>query len=99
MDYYLNTGWYMRNCQFKERTVTMHCFGKCSVVKKIKEEQRREDQNPMPKLDNRNDVVYFEHFYCQVPAVTAIREPVQAHFPAKDTRDICADHFHPPQVA
>lgn len=99
LDYYAHTGKYLRNCVYGERTVTMHCYGKCSMVKKIKEEQGRENQIPIPKTDNRDEVLYMESFACSLPA--AIPAPTELNLlpPTKATRDIHTDHFHPPPTA
>ena len=36
----------------------MHCNGKCHLAKKMKEEDRRDQENPDRKTDNRMEIFY-----------------------------------------
>lgn len=56
VDYYANTGAYAKNCENKTRPM-MHCNGKCQMMKKLKEEQKKDAQYPERRGDNKNEIV------------------------------------------
>jgi len=37
----------------------LHCNGKCQLAKKLKQEEKKDRQNPERKLENKNEVVLF----------------------------------------
>jgi hypothetical protein len=55
-DYFANTKTYAKNCENKARP-KMHCNGKCQMMKKLKQEEKKEAQNPERKAENKDDLV------------------------------------------
>ena len=53
-DYAANTKAYARNCVNKSRP-KMHCNGKCQMMKKLQEEERKDAQNAERKSENKNE--------------------------------------------
>jgi hypothetical protein len=99
-DYYSNTLAYAKNCENKAKP-QMHCNGKCQMMKKIQQEEKKEQNNPERKADNKNETT----FYADADFVFLIRTvfiitrnkpvPVIAAFIPCDYRK---DIFHPPHL-
>lgn len=98
IDYYANTAKYARNCENKEKTVVVHCFGKCQIVKKIKEEQKKDDQNPNRKTENRDEVFSSHSFLCTIENVAVTIPKTYTLETNADTREMSFGFFHPPQA-
>ncbi|MDE3253183.1 MAG: hypothetical protein KGO92_10285 [Bacteroidota bacterium] len=63
-DYYLNTSAYAKNCINKARP-QMHCNGKCQMMKKIKQEEKKSARNP-EKPENKNPVISSKSFFASL---------------------------------
>jgi hypothetical protein len=55
-DYFTNTKTYAKNCENKAKP-KLHCNGKCQMMKKLKQEEKKDEQNPERKAENKNEVV------------------------------------------
>lgn len=55
-DYITNTKSYAANCENKARP-KMHCNGKCQMMKKLKQEEKKDEQNPERKAENKNEII------------------------------------------
>lgn len=55
-DYYTNTAKYAKNCENKARP-KMHCNGKCQMMKKLQQEEKKDQENPERKSENKNEIV------------------------------------------
>lgn len=78
-DYFTNTGKYAKNCENKIMPA-MHCNGKCQMVKKLKQEDKKDEQNPERKAENKNEFVKSsELFY---PASGFSPSDLQIKFPS-----------------
>ncbi len=53
-DYYTNTSKYAKNCINKSKP-KMNCNGKCQMMKKIQEEEKKEKQDAEKKDENKKD--------------------------------------------
>jgi hypothetical protein len=62
LDYYTNTSSFLANCENISRPV-LHCDGKCQMVKKIKQEEKKSQQNPERKMENKNEVISSRSFF------------------------------------
>jgi hypothetical protein len=98
LDYYANTSSFAKNCENKVRP-TLHCNGKCQMMKKLKEEEKKDQQNPERKTDNKNEVVSSKSFYAGISskpakAITPTSEYKERYIPTGLTADI----FHPPAL-
>lgn len=55
-DYYINTSSFAENCENKVRP-SLHCNGKCQMMKKLKQEENRENKAPEKRSENRDELV------------------------------------------
>lgn len=53
LDYYLNTASFAKDCENKARPM-LHCNGKCQMMKKLKEQEKKGQQMPERKNENKN---------------------------------------------
>src|ERR1043165_5604310 len=65
LDYYTNTASFARDCENKARP-TMHCNGKCQMMKKLKEEEKKDQQNPERKAENKNEVTSSQSYFATI---------------------------------
>ncbi len=98
-DYTVNSKSYARNCENKTRP-QLHCNGKCQMMKKLKQEERKDQQNPERKAENKNEVLYLSVYTS--PALRFI--PLQAKqlyatLQCKKEIKLPSAVFHPPAVA
>lgn len=97
-DYYVRTAAYARDCENKARPA-MKCHGKCQMMKRLKAEEKKEQQNGERKLENKEVVISSRSFF-------ATLNPNQIHYlhtyrPAHGSShpvDQAYDIFHPPAV-
>jgi hypothetical protein len=99
LDYYTNSGSYAKNCENKVKPA-LHCKGKCQMMKKLKEEEKKEQQNPERKVDNKNEIASSKSFF----ANGLLKKPVIAYsyslyFDDSFPPGASADIFHPPALA
>lgn len=55
VDYYTNTSLFAKNCENKDRP-QLQCKGKCQMLKKLKQEEKKEEQNPDRKGEHKNEI-------------------------------------------
>jgi len=74
----------------------MHCDGKCVLAQKLKQQEKKEKQNPDLKMDARHEVVSSRSFFSTL--VLNIISTPKKYFLFSDNRtaDRPADFFHPP---
>jgi hypothetical protein len=41
----------------------LHCNGKCQLAKKLKQQEKKEQQNPELKLENKNEIFSSRSFF------------------------------------
>ena len=97
LDYYINKVAFAKNCVNKARPA-MHCNGKCQMMKKLQEEEKKDQQMPERKLEKRmellssNSFCYSFEFLLILPTNA---KRLQQPYPLKD---ISYSFFHPPQA-
>ena len=99
MSYYANPAAFAEKCINKTRPM-MHCNGKCQVMKKMQEEERKEKEDLERKADNKAE--YFSRKpFAELPAPAAIAETAKKYsfFIAGKPVDRSSTLFHPPAVA
>ena len=80
--------------------LNMHCNGKCQMMKRLKQDEKDQQENQERAVDNRNEVVFF------TPSSFSLTEPVTDLNPAeKSTLQsygpsliLCVDIFRPPRA-
>jgi hypothetical protein len=60
--YYANTNSYAKNCVNKNLPM-MHCNGKCQMTKKLQAEDKKDQQNPERKTENKDQVASSKSFF------------------------------------
>ncbi len=63
--YYTNTAAYLKNCENKAKPM-LHCNGKCQMLKKLKAEEKKDQQNPERRTDTKMDP------YCSINSHSGI---------------------------
>src|SRR4249919_3962619 len=96
VDYYVNAVSYAQNCENKMQPM-MHCNGKCQMMKKFKAEEKRQQQNPERRTENKNEVVSSNSFFptvgIQYSASSDVPSPIDyTSFPVGNNPAV----FHPP---
>lgn len=97
INYYTNTASFAKNCENKAKPM-LHCNGRCQMLKKLKQEENKDKQNPERKNDNKEEVLYlsqsqFNWQYHQTIVVMAYPP-----YNNSITKDISFDFFQPPQA-
>jgi hypothetical protein len=63
LGYYMNRTVYLKNCVNKMRP-QMHCNGKCLLMKKIEEQEKKERQQfPEMKMAAKSEIISSKSFY------------------------------------
>jgi hypothetical protein len=96
VDYYANTASFAEKCENKARP-SMHCNGKCQMIKKLKQEENKENKSPGKRNENRNELVTCNDpsfkWHIPVPVTTNEKHFVEND---SDTFKMPRSCFHPP---
>ncbi|MBK7433275.1 MAG: hypothetical protein IPI66_04735 [Chitinophagaceae bacterium] len=96
-DYITNTASYARNCINKARP-KLHCNGKCQMMKKLQQEEKKDQQCPERKAET-NELVFSSVSGFQLPELFYITLPGMVSFErSHPLTDRSFDFFHPPQA-
>lgn len=60
-DYKINTRDYAEHCENKQKS-NLHCNGKCQMIKKLNQEEKKEQQTPERKIE-KSFTLYCETFF------------------------------------
>lgn len=97
-DYYANADKYMQHCENKSRPM-MHCNGKCQMMKKMRQEEKKDQENPERRSDNKNEVsLSSKSFFASLGTrplteiISSTSCPSMIGLPIDRNNDI----FHPP---
>lgn len=96
-NYYTNTQAYAKNC-INKTTPKMHCNGKCQMMKKLKQEENKDSQNPERKNEVKTDLLFFTQIKSQFAYKVIFNKKKFALVQCNLTQDISADFFHPPSA-
>ena len=97
LDYYVNTSAYSKNCENKA-IPTMHCNGRCQMMKKLKQQEKQDQQNPERRFNNKNEIFspnsFFAFHFHSLPL------QLQEYFfmPVEKLSSRSSGIFHPPCV-
>lgn len=97
MDYYANSAAFAKNCINKARP-KMHCNGKCQAMRKMQEEEKKEQQLPERKFENKIEVLSSKSSYCSVEVPVSIIKKISSPQINSFAVSISLDIFHPPQA-
>lgn len=79
----------------------LHCNGKCGMIKKLQQEEKKDQENPERKGENKNEIIlYTKSFFASVPTQYLIVTKTKKLLPSSDGKSIdrTFDIFHPPQA-
>lgn len=97
LDYYTNTESFAQRCINKLRP-SMNCNGKCLLMKKLKEEEKKDQQAPGSKLENKIDLIA-GRLLVIVPTISESEKQHTSNY----TGNLLAGHstsiFHPPALS
>jgi hypothetical protein len=99
-DYYTSTAKYAKNCENKARP-KMDCNGKCQMMKKLIAEEKKDQENPERKSENRNEILlYSKSFFASttIPPIELIASQKMPSQSDGNPIDFSFDIFHPPKV-
>ena len=99
-DYKLNTALYAKNCINKAKP-KLHCNGKCQMMKKIQEEEKKDAENAERKSENKNEVVLSsKSFFANADMILSKTMLITTYtsFSCNNTIDRAYGIFHPPRV-
>jgi hypothetical protein len=97
LDYFVNTASYAKNCVNKAKP-KMHCNGKCQAMKKIQEEEKKDQQNAEEKAASKLQVLSSRSFFSLliIPAISSNK--ILFHTFSDSPVDRNLSVFHPPKV-
>ena len=98
LDFRLNRNYIAQNLCVNRNKPQMHCNGKCHMMKVMKQEQKKDQDNPERKAENKFELIcaeYYQTRFNQGITITAINYPR-----LKETiySGFSTASFHPPQV-
>jgi hypothetical protein len=97
-DYYINTASFAVNCENKDKP-QLHCKGKCQMSKQLEKENKKDQNNPDRKSENKQEVIYLNSSYTEffLPALS-INDQYSFYNTGKPVHH-AASIFHPPCVS
>lgn len=98
VDYYTNNAEYLKACINKARP-KMNCNGKCQMMKKIQEEEKKELENPVVRPEFKTEVFSSHNFTYEITTPSFLIETFFNSF--YKVAALCKNSnavFHPPQV-
>ena len=93
--YYINTAAYLRNCENKSRP-QLHCNGRCQLLKKMKQEEKKDAQSPERRVNGKEQVLSSKSFFAKLQVIRFYQRTL---FPDKQTplmTGCLSPVFHPP---
>ena len=98
VSYYANTASFSKDCVNRFRP-QLHCKGKCVMMKKMIEAEKKEQQSSQPNLEIKNDVFTSDNLssvFSEMP--TAENEIHFIFTSSKSSTGFLQSIFHPPAV-
>lgn len=98
VDYYANTASFANKCENKARPM-MHCNGKCQMMKKLQEEEKKEQRSPGGRSENKNEVISSKSFFA-MPLLLSNVASLNKYFISNEGKEckMSLGVFHPPSV-
>ena len=98
MDYYTNTTAYSEKCENKSRP-QMHCKGKCQMMKKLREEEKKEQESPGNKAELKIEVLSSKSFFTHITInKTLTHSCYTSHYLTAIPKVSPSPVFHPPAI-
>lgn len=97
LGYAINPAAFAKYCVNKAKP-KLHCNGKCQMMKKMQEEEKKEQENTENKLDYKVTILSSKSFFCTIASTAIIADKATPFEIASHTVDIPLSVFHPPQL-
>lgn len=98
MDYYANTGAFAKNCENKARP-QLHCNGQCQLMKKLKQVEKKDAQNPERKAESKNEVISSRSYFPAASDIPVLNDVCFAPLLSSgELTDRSFPIFHPPSL-
>lgn len=98
VDYYTNNAAYLEACINKARP-KMNCNGKCQMMKKIQEEEKKEQENPGARPDFKTEIFSQDNFAYEIATPSLfIKTVFNSAYQQPALSNNSNAVFHPPQV-
>lgn len=75
----------------------LHCNGKCVLAKKLRQEEKKDQQNPERKLENRVEIFCSSRIAIDIPNFSVSRL-YYSNYPQMGLTDLSFPVFHPPSA-
>lgn len=92
--YYTNREVYAKNCENKAKP-KLHCNGKCQMMKKMKQEENKDKQNP-ERRSNVDEVLSSKSFFVSIQPVRVLNLVHSSFYISRVPVDRSTEFFHPP---
>lgn len=97
VNFYTNRAAFAKFCVNKAKP-KMHCNGKCQVMKKMQEAEKKEQQNAEQKLEVQSPMLCSGSVFCFLKIPLAINIKPTVYDIDYTIRSSSSDVFHPPQA-
>ena len=94
IDYYTNTAAYFKNCENKAK-LSMHCNGKCQMMKKIQQQEKKDQQNPERRV-GMDEVISSRSYFISLNILHCSAKQVYHFYNDSRTAAMPRSFFHPP---
>lgn len=96
-DYYTNQSVFIKNCENKSKP-QLHCNGRCQMMKKLKHEDNKDQQNPDGRSNTKEEVISSKSFF--ITTILPISFSERVYYPqlSFSLSKFSTDFFHPPGV-
>ena len=97
-NYYTNTASFAKNCENKAKPM-LHCNGRCQMLKKLKQEENKDKQNPERRSENKDEVLYCSNHQFDLQYINSFAAISYPSFNISVTKDVVIAFFQPPRAA
>jgi len=98
-EFYLNQEYIVKNLCVNRDKPQMHCNGKCHLRKQLNAEDKKDQDNPERRAENKSEIFYADtHFINIVPSFRTITITHHTPLSIGTPTDAAAVIFHPPTV-
>lgn len=98
LDYYANTSSFAKSCVNKDKP-KLHCNGKCQMMKKLQEEERKSQQVPERRVENEISICVKSFFIIETLQPLKLVPEQKTFYRSKGhSANYNVEIFHPPKI-
>ena len=98
LDYMANKNEYAKNCENKAKPM-LHCNGQCQMMKKMKEQEKKDQQMPEKKQNKVDEAFSSKSFFYTIIFHSADKIKSITAIASGHVVDRSFAFFHPPQIS